>query len=290
MECSEANILSKNILGNHIHYELYQNTSDKPLIVLIHGFLSSTFSYRRLVPLLRANFSVLAVDLPPFGRSGTSRKYYYSYQNMAQTVINLVKSLNYHKFSVVGHSMGGQIAMHTALLEPKMVEKIILLNSSGYMKKVNTTLVYSSYLPFFHLYVKKWLKKTGVLGNLQNVVYDRSIIDEEMIKGYSEPFDDNGIFKGLTYLIRHREGDISSQELKRINTPCLLIWGEQDKVVPLNIGKRLHKDLPNSRLIILPDTGHLVPEEKPELTYQYILDFVSKTQSNRLAETSIKQD
>lgn len=125
--------------------------------------------------------------------------------------------------------------------------------------------------------VKKWLAKSGIEKNLQNVVYDRSLIDDEMRNGYMEPFLNDDIFKALAKMIRDREGDLPEDDLQQIQTRCLLIWGEKDRVVPLATGKRLNKDLPNSKLIIIKNTGHLLPEEKPEEVFTYIQEFLQQS-------------
>jgi pimeloyl-ACP methyl ester carboxylesterase len=268
-----ANHFTANINGVAIHYELYNHRSNQPFIVLIHGFLSSTFSYRRLIPYLMNDFSVLALDLPPFGKSEKSIRFQYTYKNLAKLVIELLDRLQIPSCILVGHSMGGQISLNIARQRPDLVKQIVLLCSSGYLKRTQMPLLLSTYMPYFHLYVKRRLHRQGVEKNLLNVVYDHSLIDEEMRKGYEQPFYDKQIFKALARLIRHREGDLSSEELKEIETPSLLVWGEEDKVVPIHIGKRLHQDLPNSQFISFPKTGHLLPEEKPRHVYEQILRF-----------------
>jgi pimeloyl-ACP methyl ester carboxylesterase len=269
-----ANHFTANIHGVNIHYELYNQRSNQPFIVLIHGFLSSTFSYRRLIPYLMNDFSVLALDLPPFGKSEKSIRFQYTYKNLATLVIELLARLQIRSCILVGHSMGGQISLNIAKQRPDLVQQMILLCSSGYLKRAQMPLLLSTYIPYFHLYVKRWLERQGVEKNLLNVIYDHSLIDEEMCKGYEQPFYDEQIFKALARLIRHREGDLSSEELKKIETPSLLVWGEEDKVVPIHIGKRLHQDLPNSQFISFPKTGHLLPEEKPSHVYEQILRFI----------------
>lgn len=263
------------ISGNDLYYEYYKNEKSPLTLVLIHGFLSSTFSFRRLIPLLKEEYNIISVDLPPFGNSGKSTEYIYSYENMANSIIELTKKLGLEQFIVVGHSMGGQISLNMAHLRPDLVQKVVLLCSSGYLERSKQPLILASYLPFFHLIVKRHLARSGVLKNLQNVVYNQSLIDEEMFHGYMRPFLEDDIFKGLTRLIRHREGDLSAQVLQQIESPCLLIWGAHDKVVPLQIGKRLHKDLKQSKLIVFEETGHLVPEERPEDVFLHIKEFIS---------------
>ncbi|WP_108670708.1 alpha/beta fold hydrolase [Peribacillus acanthi] len=260
--------------GNNVYYELYSNPASSHTLVMLHGFLSSSFSYRKLIPLLVKEYSILTVDLPPFGKSGKDISYTYSYENLAKTVLQLTANLNIGQFSVVGHSMGGQISLNMMKLEPERVKNGVLLCSSGYLKRANRRLIYSSFIPYFHLYVKLWLARSGVRKNLQNVVHNQALIDDEMLFGYLQPFLEDDIFRALTRMIRDREGDLSQEMLKTISTPCLLIWGEHDRVVPLRTGKQLHKDIPNSKLVILKEAGHLVPEEKPEEVANHLKQFL----------------
>jgi pimeloyl-ACP methyl ester carboxylesterase len=262
---------------NEIYYESYFHSHLKKTVVLLHGFLSSTFSFRHLIPLLKKEYNVISVDLPPFGKSGTSTRYIYSYENHSMTVIKLCESLQLKDITIIGHSMGGQIALNVAYLRPDLISQCVLLCSSSYLKRSKRSLIISSYLPFFHRLIKRYLEKSGVEKNLRNVVYDHSKIDKAMEKGYLEPFLEDRIFHALTRMIRDREGDLPIEKLHKIQTPCLLIWGEHDKVVPLNIGKQLQKDLKNSKLIVLEETGHLVPEEKPEEVLFHIKNFVNKS-------------
>ncbi|MFO3789398.1 alpha/beta fold hydrolase [Bacillus mojavensis] len=261
--------------GINVYYEHYQNPG-KQTIVCVHGFLSSAFSFRKLIPLLRDQYDIIALDLPPFGQSEKSRTFRYTYQNLAMLIIGLLEHLQVKQAALVGHSMGGQISLSAALLKPELFSKIVLLCSSGYLKRSHPTIIFGTHLPYFHLYIKRWLSKEGVMKNLLNVVHNKSLIDEEMIDGYGKPFQDEQIFKAMTKFIRHREGDLQSEELKKMNKPALLIWGEEDKVVPVKIGERLHHDLPDSKLYSLRETGHLVPEERPEFVSERIAEFITE--------------
>lgn len=265
---------TKQINGTDLYYEYHKHDQAGDTILLIHGFLSSSFSFRHLIPLLKKDFSVISVDIPPFGKSGKKTSFVYSYQNMATTVLHLLKELGLKGVTVIGHSMGGQIALNLAYLNPSVIKAAVLLCSSSYLQKSKFHLKASSYIPFFHLYVKLYLARSGVRKNLQKVVYNVNMINDEMLLGYLQPFLDDDIFKALTKMIRDREGDLPAEILRSIEVPCLLIWGEYDRVVPLHIGKRLKEDLPNSQLVVLQEAGHLVPEEKPEEVYRHIVKFV----------------
>jgi pimeloyl-ACP methyl ester carboxylesterase len=260
----------------NVYYEFYPNNNAEKTFVLLHGFLSSTFTYRHLIPLLKKEFQVLSVDLPPFGKSGKHHNFIYSYRNLAETVIKLTEYLGLKKMTFVGHSMGGQIVLNILHLMPDIAEKAILICSSAYLKRSKLPLVLSSYVPFFPLFVKYLFARKGVRRNLQESLYNHTLINEEMINGYLQPFLQDDIFTALTRMIRHREGDLPVEVLNKIQTPCLLIWGDHDKSIPLHYGEKLNQDLVNSQLIVLKETGHAIPEERPFEIYQYIKNFLEK--------------
>jgi pimeloyl-ACP methyl ester carboxylesterase len=257
----------------NVYYEFYPNKASEKTFVLLHGFLSSTFTYRHIIPLLKKEYQVLSIDLPPFGKSGKCNRYVYSYKNLADTVIKLTEFFGLKKMTFIGHSMGGQIVLNILHLMPDLADKAILLCSSAYLKRSKLPLILSSYIPYFHLFVKYWFARTGVRKNLQDSLYNHSLITEEMINGYLQPFLQDEIFVALTRMIRHREGDLPVDILNKIKTPCLLIWGDHDNSMPLHIGEKLNKDLANSQLIVLKETGHAVPEERPLEIYNYIKEF-----------------
>ncbi|TYR78722.1 alpha/beta hydrolase [Priestia megaterium] len=258
----------------NVYYELHYYDPKKPTIVFVHGFLSSSFSFRRLIPLLKEHFSIVTVDLPPFGRSEKSLTFCYSYENLAKIVIELIDYLQLKHVILSGHSMGGQICLNVVKLKPEYVSKLVLLCSSAYLGRSHYGLIMSSYVPFFYLWIKTWLSRKGVEGNLQNVVFNHQLIDQEMIEGYTAPFLDDRIFMSLAKMIRDREGDLSPSDLRHIKHPSLLIWGEEDRVVPVHLGKRLYKDLPKATFISLKETGHLLPEESPDCVQSHMLDFL----------------
>ncbi|WP_053367565.1 alpha/beta fold hydrolase [Bacillus sp. FJAT-27245] len=270
---AEATI--KEINGINVYYEWHPYNPKADTVVLLHGFLSSSFSFRKLVPLLKRDYNVLNIDVPPFGKSGKTTKFLYSYKNIATTMIALLDELGIKKPILAGHSMGGQYVLNMIALKPDLANKAVLFCSSSYLEPPGKLLSFGSRLPFFHLAVKRWLVRSGgVKKNLKLVVHDQSLIDEDMLRGYMQPFLDKQMFRGLGRLIHDREGELPPEALRKIRTPCLLIWGVHDRVVPLAVGKRLNNDLVNSELVVLDNTGHLVPEERPEEVYQYMKEFI----------------
>jgi pimeloyl-ACP methyl ester carboxylesterase len=272
-QTADANI--KKINGIDMYYEWHPCRPEAKTVVLIHGFLASTFCFRKLVPLLKKDYNILTVDVPPFGKSGKAKSFLFTYKNIAATLIALLKELDIKKPILAGHSMGGQYSLNMVAHEPDIAEKVVLLCSSGYLKPPGRLLSIGSRLPFFHLAVKRWLVRSGgVKDNLKLVVHDQSLIDEDMLRGYMLPFLNKDMFHGLGKFIHDREGDLPPEALQQLDIPCLLIWGEHDKVTPVAVGKRLQGDLKNSEMVVLKNTGHLIMEEVPEKVYQLMRDFI----------------
>jgi len=245
--------------------------NDKPPILLIHGFASSIFTFRRIIPLLQRHFSVFAVDLPGFGKSEKPTSFVYNFQNYAKLMLECIHKLEIPNTYIVAHSMGGQIALNMALMAPEKINKLILLCSSGYLKRSKKLLICSSYLPFFERFVQYYVRRKEVKNHLKNVFFNHSLINDELIQEFGSPLSEKGFYKALIRLLRHREDDLLPEQLQTIQIPTLLVWGKEDRVVPLEVGKRLVQDLPHAKLITYEKTGHLITEEKPDLVFKNIL-------------------
>ena len=256
---------------NNINLYCEYLLNDKPPILLIHGLASSTYTFRRIIPLLEKQFSIIAIDLPGFGKSEKSTSFVYSFQNYAKLMIECIHQFGISNTDIVAHSMGGQIALNMALLAPEKLNKLILLCSSGYLKRAKKLIICSSYLPFFEKFIHYYVGRKDVRDYLKNVFYNQTLINDELINEFARPLAEKEFYKALVRLLRHREGDLIPQQLKKIHIPTLLIWGEEDRVVPIEIGHRLVKDLPYAQLITYKNTGHLITEEKPEHVFENIM-------------------
>ena len=256
---------------NNINLYCEYILNDKPPILLIHGFASSTYTFRRIIPLLQKEFSIIAIDLPGFGKSEKSTSFVYSFQNYAKLMIECIHLFGISNTDIVAHSMGGQIALNMAIQAPEKINKLILLCSSGYLKRAKKLLICSSYLPFFEKFIHYYVGRKDVRDHLKNVFFNETLISEEIIKEFATPLTEKGFYKALIRLLRHREGDLLPHQLQEIKIPTLLIWGEEDRVVPIQVGQRLVQDLPDAQLITYEKTGHLITEEKPEHVFENIL-------------------
>lgn len=254
------------IMGSKVYYEHYKPTTTSKTLsfVLIHGFMASSFTFRKIIPMLAENYEVFALDLVGFGKSEKNDQFLYSYKNYAKLVIEFIQKMELRNVIVVGHSMGGQIALHAAKQSPEWIQALVLIGCCSYLQKARSIPIFFSYLPFFRGLVRWWMNRYEVKDILKNTLYRDALIDREMIQAYEQPLKDKHFANTLVGLLRYREGDLTASELKKVGQPILLIWGEEDQIVPIRTGLRMRQDLPNSHFISVPETGHQVVEEKPK--------------------------
>jgi pimeloyl-ACP methyl ester carboxylesterase len=267
-----------NVNGLQIYYEYYEHEEnpDAQVIVLVHGFLSSTISYRQIIPHLLKEYHVIALDLPGFGKSEKSKTFIYRLCNYGQLLIDFLDTLKIQNAILIGHSMGGQICMHAAKKAPERITKLVLIGCCSYVKRASRQLIACSYLPLFSWGMRNWITKKDVKKNLLAVLHDPKLVTQELIDEYSKPMNEAAFYDSLIRLLRHREGDMTSEEIKTINQPVLLLWGKEDKVIPVKTGYRLKRDLPHADLIVYEKCGHLVMEEKAEEISMEIGRFIKK--------------
>ncbi|MCK0471910.1 alpha/beta hydrolase [Halalkalibacter sp. APA_J-10(15)] len=285
----EKEVIQSTVFLNEtdVYYQFGEAKGDsKGTLILIHGFVSSCYCFRKIIPILQKHYDVYAIDLPGFGRSGKRKDFEYSFHNYANVIISFCHLFRLTNVMLVGHSMGGQVALYTALQEPNLVSKMILMSSSGYLKRVRKPLVYASYLPFAKSVMRRWIEGKDYKQSLLQVVYNKKLIDQETITEYTRPFSETQFFDALLGLMRHREGDLSREDLNHIDHPILLIWGEEDQVIPIRIGRRLSVDLPNAVFTSIKKTGHLVPEEKPDQVTKLIFTFIENEKTVQKSDLS----
>lgn len=258
-----------------IYYEYFDHEDpDAKVVVLVHGFLSSTVSFRKLLPYLTKTYKVVSLDLPGFGQSEKSTSFIYKLSNYGQLIIDFLDKLNIQNAILIGHSMGGQISMHAAKKSPKRIEKLILLGCCSYVKRASRSLIACSYLPLFTWGMRNWIQRKDVKENLLSVLHDSKLVTEEMIESYKKPISEVAFIHSLIRLLRQREGDMCSQDLNQIKQPVLMLWGKEDKVMPVKTGYRLKHDLPSAELIVYEKCGHLLMEEKPQEICNEIQRFI----------------
>ncbi len=245
-------------------------------ILLIHGILLSARQCDDVTPLLARRHRVIAPDLPGCGRSGKPRDFPYSRVGFCEHLVALLDSLGIDKATVVGHSMGGGIAAELAARSPERVDKLVLLDAHCYPLDLNL----KARLPlvpvlgrivFMKLYGRALFRdyfKTDVWNGGGPPTWDRV---DRFYDEFSPPEARTAAYQMVLSTV-----DIAplAALLPSISAETLVLWGEEDRFIPLRLGERLSRDIPGARLEVLRGACHAGNEQFPEQVAEKILGFV----------------
>ena len=271
----------------HGHRVAYRHAGSGPVVVLIHGITSSSAIWARVMPYLARRFTVIAPDLIGHGKSAKPRGD-YSLGAHACGVRDLLLALGHDRASIVGHSLGGGIAMQFSYQFPERCERLVLVDSGGLGRDVSP-LLRAATLPGAEL-VLPWLAATRLLdagalaGRLLNRLGLRARTDfEEMARGHATLADRDAraAFVNTLRSVVEPGGqriEASNRLYLATHIPFLLAWGERDSIIPVAHARRTHEQVPGSRLEVFPDSGHFPQLDEPERFLDVLVDFIDSTE------------
>jgi pimeloyl-ACP methyl ester carboxylesterase len=263
--------------GVRIHYQ--EKGSGTPL-VLLHGFSSSTYSWKDVFEPLAKNFRVVVVDLKGFGFSAKPDGD-YSRRAQAVLVTHLLDHLQIKQAWLVGNSVGGEVALNVVLQNPTRVAGLILIDSAGVQVPGHQSVapaylripVLGRVLLALALSSDK-LVRQGLLKSF----YDDAKVTDERVAAYYRPLKTrNGQLAAARTQAQFGEFPIE-QDLARINTRTLIIWGAEDQLIPLAAGHKLNDLIKDSKLVTIERCGHVPQEELPERVVAELSRFVADSQ------------
>lgn len=242
-----------------LHY--VERGAGEPL-VLVHGLGASVFTFRRNLERLAQSFRVIAVDLVGFGGSSRAARD-YSQEAHARRLIELMDALGIERAHLLGHSMGGAVVLRLAARWPERVLRLVLVApASPDMMRAGAALT-SLLRPFFPLFGLLYHSRRFRTMTLRSGFHDPGQMTDEVLEGYWGPARVRGHLEALSRLMADRRRD-PSVDLRSVTVPTLILWGASDTWLRPEQGERLARELPDARLVVLPDAGHLLPEERPE--------------------------
>ena len=264
--------------GIRVHYqEAGERNTSLPPLILIHGFASSTLVWSKVfLPLAEAGFRVIALDMLGFGYSGKPRKAEYTIGGQAKLVISLLERLGIKRATLVGSSYGGAVAATCALDYPQRVDRLVLIGTVNNNRPLNYKLMRVFGSPLFGDVVSPLLiGSRRLLRRRMKRVYDRHewVLDERRVDARHLPLRAAGTQRAIIRTVRNWDAERISRDAHLIRKPALLLWGENDREIPLADGERLHEEIPGSRLIVFLNCGHLPHEEYPEAFTKVVADF-----------------
>ncbi len=268
------------LYGMELHYRLWEpETASQGDVMLLHGFVASTFCWRHVVPaLVDEGYRVVAIDQVCFGLSERVPGFSHSQEARAMVYWKLLDSIRKKgEWQLVGHSMGGGTIAAMALDRPAGAKSLTFIDAAVYLETLRL-LEYALFFPPLrrmfkvagtHLFFKE---KTVEL--ILEQYYNRKPTREEL-DGYYLPLtiaDSELIATEFPF----GKGKSIEKQLGDIRQPALCVWGGKDPVIPVYFGRKLAADLPCADLVIFPAEGHNPMETAPEAFNGYLLDFLKK--------------
>jgi pimeloyl-ACP methyl ester carboxylesterase len=271
--------------GIRMHYAI---EGKGPLIVLLHGFPEFWYSWRYQIPFLAGlGYTVVAPDLRGYNDSDKPRKG-YRVSTLLHDIEGLIHGLGQEKAIIVGHDWGGALAWTFAIRYPHMTGRLIVLNAphpGAFARALRTSkqLRKSWYMFFFQI---PWLPEAAlgfhhaeVIGRmLRGSAIQKAAFPDEVLEKYRDAMSKPGAMTAaLNYyrqLMRNPSRSTTAAHT-HISVPTLLIWGEQDVALGLELTEGLDEWVDNLQVKRIPDSGHWVQQEKPALVNQYMREFLA---------------
>jgi pimeloyl-ACP methyl ester carboxylesterase len=262
--------------GIRVHYQ-EAGEPNAPALLLIHGFASSTLVWSKVfLPLAEAGFRVIAVDMLGYGYSGKPRNGEYTIAGQTKILIGLLDRLGIKRATLVGSSYGGAVAVTCALDHQQRVDRLVLIGAVNNNRPLNYKLMRIFGSPVFGDVVSPLLLGSrSLLRRRMKRVYDRHawVLDERRVDARHLPLRAAGTQRAIIRTVRCWDAERISRDAHLIRQPVLLLWGENDREIPLADGERLHEEIPGSRLIVFLNCGHIPHEEYPEAFTKVVADF-----------------
>jgi 2-hydroxy-6-oxonona-2,4-dienedioate hydrolase len=259
-----------NVNGSVIRY-LEDGPSDCKTLILLHGIGASAERWSRVIPTLSRDYRVIAPDIIGFGYSDKP-VVEYTMDFFIDFFESFLDNLGISEASIIGSSLGGHIATEFAIRFPHMVEKLVLVSPAGMMRKSNPTLdryimaaLYPEYQRVYEVF--------------SEMVYDSNTINQETLMDFVNRMNlPNAKYAFMSTLLGIRYAPRLKGRLSNITAPTLLMWGENDTMIPLAEYAHQYNEIPNmEELVVIKKCGHIAPIERPATFNRIVLRFLMRT-------------
>lgn len=269
----------------HGHEVGYRRAGEGPVVLLIHGMAGSSRTWEEVIPLLARNYTVIAPDLLGHGESAKPLGD-YSLGAHASGLRDMLSALGFDRATIVGQSLGGGVAMQLAYQHPEITERLVLVGSGGLGREVSW-LIRLFTLPGSELLIPvlfpEFLREQGNrLGSWFREQRWNVPHISEMWRAYvsiGEPENRLAFVRTLRSVVDPFGQSVSALDRVYLTegVPTLIVWGEQDHIIPVKHAYAAHEAMPGSRLEIVANAGHFVHVEEPRWFAELLDEFISTT-------------
>ena len=240
---------------------------DAPVLVLLHGSNASLHTWEPWVARLKGSTRIVSFDLPAHGLTGPDPNNDYSTAASVRVVTAVVDRLGQQRFVLAGNSMGGGIAARFAVTHPERLTGLILVDASGQPTSgsSDTPLVLRiAKVPVIRDVVAGITPRWLVADGLHGAVSVKSVLSEAAIDRYWELLRYPGNRTATIQRFAQGYGSVTPAELSQVTVPTLILWGREDRFIPVASAAWYGRNLPNARTVIYDGVGHLPMEETPD--------------------------
>ncbi|MCP9768550.1 alpha/beta hydrolase [Lacihabitans sp. LS3-19] len=270
------------INGIQVHFRDQGLASDSLPLVLIHGTAASLHTWEPWVSELKETKRIITFDLPAYGLTGPNANHDYSQKAYVEMLDSLLIKLKKNRCILGGNSLGGSVSWNYAIEHPEKIEKLILVDAGGYpLKSTSVPLAFKlAKIPILSNLLEYITPRAMVESSVKNVYFDPSKVSNELIDRYYELTLREGnreAFKERLASTKNTASKNNTSELiKTIKVPTLILWGDGDQLIPVESAYKFHDDLPNDTLVILKNLGHVPMEEDPKASVKAVKEFINK--------------
>jgi pimeloyl-ACP methyl ester carboxylesterase len=248
-----------------------------PPVVLVHGFASSLYTWKDVLPELTVSHDVVALDLPGFG--GSDRPPDLSFEELPAAVVGLMDVLELPRAALVGNSMGGGVVAVVAAERPERVSALVLIDAAGFDLEPEDQpgMVRLMTSPLGALAGALPGRRLAVETALRQVFHDDGLVTDERVAEYMAGAFQPGTLTAMRSLSRSldRRTALVEERLPRIEAPTLVLWGREDRWIPPVHADRFVAAIPHAEKKVLDACGHMPQEEKPAAVVKLLLEFLS---------------
>jgi len=282
----ETTVEEIRIHGHHVRYRTATSDPSNPVLVLVHGIAGSSQTWEEVIPSLARDHTVIAPDLLGHGESAKPRGD-YSLGAYASGLRDLLAVLGHDRATIVGHSLGGGIAMVFAYQFPERTERLVLVNSGGLGREVSIALRAASLpgsefvLPL--LFAPPLVRVGGAIAGALGRIGLRGGPDAEEIARGLATFVDLHARTAFVHTVRAVIDPLGQRVSARDRLylahgmPTLLVWGDRDRIIPVEHGRAAAELIAGSRLEVFPNAGHFPHRDDPVRFVDTLRHFLATT-------------
>jgi len=242
----------------------YYDVGSGPPLVMLHGIGGDADEWAFCFEPLSQSHRVIAPDMLGFGRSDKPAME-YTIAGFVEVVEQFLKALNLDRVNLLGESLGGWIASAFALDFPQVVDKLILVDAAGVWGDITSLAIDVRVSTHAHL-----REVFRLLFHNKDLATD-ALVDY----GYQLHLE-RGDGPTIDSILRNTPKERLDDVISGIRMPTLILWGEQDEMIPLRVGQNLHKLIRDSELVVIPECGHLPELEKPAEFVRCLMEFLKR--------------